>query len=42
MVGPAFGQNGPVHEAVKWRDSGRWIPNGGGPVPTQEDLMAQR
>lgn len=26
------------HEAVKWRDSGRWIPDGGGPVPTAQDL----
>src|SRR3954452_24633372 len=26
------------HEAVKWRDSGRPIPNGGGPVPTREEL----
>jgi enoyl-CoA hydratase len=26
------------HEAVKWRDSGRWIPEGGGPAPTEEDL----
>lgn len=26
------------HEAVKWRDAGRWIPDGGGPVPTAEDL----
>ncbi|MGI5328628.1 crotonase/enoyl-CoA hydratase family protein [Actinomadura nitritigenes] len=26
------------HEAVKWRDSGRWIPNGGGPVPDAADL----
>ena len=25
-------------EAVKWRDSGRWIPEGGGPVPSREDL----
>jgi enoyl-CoA hydratase len=25
-------------EAVKWRDSGRWIPDGGGPVPTTQDL----
>jgi enoyl-CoA hydratase len=25
-------------EAVKWRDSGRWIPNGGGPIPTKEEL----
>ena len=26
------------HEAVKWRDSGRWIPEGGGPVPDKSDL----
>ncbi|WP_308287029.1 enoyl-CoA hydratase-related protein [Actinomadura parmotrematis] len=26
------------HEAVAWHDSGRWIPEGGGPVPTAEDL----
>ncbi|MEU6218665.1 crotonase/enoyl-CoA hydratase family protein [Streptomyces sp. NPDC047022] len=26
------------HQAVAWRDSGRWMPNGGGPVPTPEDL----
>jgi enoyl-CoA hydratase len=26
------------HEAVKWRDSGRPIPNGGGPIPTREEL----
>jgi enoyl-CoA hydratase len=26
------------HEAVRWRDSGRWIPEGGGPVPEAEDL----
>ncbi|REE97334.1 crotonase/enoyl-CoA hydratase family protein [Thermomonospora umbrina] len=26
------------HEAVRWRDSGRWIPEGGGPIPTREDL----
>jgi enoyl-CoA hydratase len=25
-------------EAVKWRDSGRWIPEGGGPIPGAEDL----
>jgi len=25
-------------EAVKWRDSGKWIPNGGGPIPSKEDL----
>jgi enoyl-CoA hydratase len=26
------------HEAVKWRDSGRPIPNGGGAVPTRQEL----
>ncbi|WP_416979579.1 crotonase/enoyl-CoA hydratase family protein [Streptomyces sp. T028] len=26
------------HEAVKWRDTGRWIPDGGGPIPTADDL----
>jgi enoyl-CoA hydratase len=26
------------HEAVRWRDSGRWIPEGGGRVPTSDDL----
>jgi enoyl-CoA hydratase len=26
------------HEAVKWRDSGRWVPEGGGPVPSASDL----
>jgi enoyl-CoA hydratase len=25
-------------EAVHWRDSGRWIPNGGGPVPTADEI----
>ncbi len=25
-------------EAVKWRDSGRWIPDGGGPVPSADEL----
>ncbi|HEY1970289.1 MAG TPA: crotonase/enoyl-CoA hydratase family protein [Pseudonocardia sp.] len=25
-------------EAVRWRDSGRWIPEGGGPVPDRADL----
>src|SRR5690606_41686375 len=25
-------------DAVKWRDSGRWIPEGGGPVPSRADL----
>jgi enoyl-CoA hydratase len=27
-------------EAVRWRDSGRWIPEGGGPVPSGDDLEA--
>jgi enoyl-CoA hydratase len=26
------------HEAVKWRDSGRLIPDGGGAVPTREEI----
>ena len=26
------------HEAVKWRDGGRLIPDGGGAVPTREEL----
>ena len=26
------------HAAVRWRDSGRWIPDGGGPIPTAEEL----
>ena len=25
-------------EAVRWRDSGRWIPDGGGPVPTADEI----
>lgn len=25
-------------EAVRWRDSGRWIPDGGGAVPDQDEL----
>ena len=24
--------------AVRWRDSGRWIPDGGGPIPTEAEL----
>jgi enoyl-CoA hydratase/carnithine racemase len=30
------------HAAVAWRDSGRWIPNGGGPAPDElpEDIAA--
>jgi enoyl-CoA hydratase len=25
------------HAAVSWRDSGKWIPDGGGPIPTDPD-----
>ena len=25
-------------EAVKWRDSGRWIPNGGGDIPSSDEM----
>ncbi|MBN1527590.1 MAG: crotonase/enoyl-CoA hydratase family protein [Thermoleophilaceae bacterium] len=25
-------------EAVRWRDEGRFIPDGGGPIPTEEEL----
>ncbi|MGP0058682.1 MAG: crotonase/enoyl-CoA hydratase family protein [Beijerinckiaceae bacterium] len=28
-------------EAVKWRDSGRWIPEGGGPIPTAAEIAAE-
>lgn len=34
----SFAETHGFHEAVKWRDSGRWIPEGGGPVPGPEDL----
>ncbi|MFB9835477.1 crotonase/enoyl-CoA hydratase family protein [Actinoallomurus acaciae] len=30
------------HEAVRWRDSGRPIPEGGGPVPSARDLEDPR
>ncbi len=29
----AFAEQRGFHDAVEWRDSGRWIPNGGGPIP---------
>ena len=29
------------HAAVRWRDSGRWIPDGGGPIPTAEELSSE-
>ena len=28
------------HAAVAWRDSGKWIPDGGGPIPADPDLPA--
>ena len=34
----AFAAEHGFHEAVRWRDSGRWIPDGGGPVPSAGDL----
>jgi len=37
----AFAATHGFAEAVKWRDSGRWIPEGGGPVPTAEELAAE-
>lgn len=33
-----FSETHGFHEAVKWRDSGRLIPDGGGPIPTVEEL----
>jgi enoyl-CoA hydratase len=38
----AFAAEHGFHEAVRWRDSGRWIPEGGGPVPAASDLEDQR
>jgi enoyl-CoA hydratase len=28
-----FSEERGFHDAVAWRDSGRWMPNGGGPIP---------
>lgn len=36
-----FAQTHGFAEAVKWRDSGRWIPNGGGPIPTAEEIAEE-
>lgn len=33
-----FAQTHGFGAAVRWRDSGRWIPDGGGPVPDAADL----
>jgi enoyl-CoA hydratase len=33
-----FAEEHGFHAAVEWRDSGRWIPDGGGPVPTADEL----
>ena len=30
------------HAAVEWRDSGRWIPDGGGPIPTGRGAVGGR
>jgi enoyl-CoA hydratase len=38
----AFAAEHGFHEAVRWRDSGRWIPEGGGPVPAAGDLEEDR
>ena len=37
-----FAEQHGFSEAVKWRDQGRLIPNGGGPVPTREEIDADR
>ncbi len=37
-----FAETHGFHAAVQWRDSGRWIPNGGGPIPTADELPAGR
>jgi enoyl-CoA hydratase len=31
-----FAEQRGFHEAVKYRDSGKWIPNGGGPLPERD------
>ena len=36
-----FAETHGFHAAVRWRDSGRWIPNGGGPIPTAEELSRE-
>ncbi len=36
-----FAQQHGFQEAVKWRDSGKWIPDGGGPIPTADQLNDQ-
>jgi enoyl-CoA hydratase len=36
-----FAETHGFHAAVRWRDSGRWIPNGGGPIPTTEELSEE-
>ncbi len=34
----AFAREHGFHQAVKWRDEGRLIPDGGGPIPTADEL----
>jgi enoyl-CoA hydratase len=36
-----FAETHGFHAAVRWRDSGRWIPDGGGPIPTAEELAEE-
>jgi enoyl-CoA hydratase len=33
-----FAEEHGFHKAVQWRDSGRWIPDGGGPIPSADEL----
>ena len=33
-----FAREHGFHQAVKWRDEGRLIPDGGGPIPTADEL----
>ena len=35
-----FAQRYGFDAAVRWRDSGRFIPDGGGPVPTEDEVAA--
>jgi enoyl-CoA hydratase len=35
-----FSEKHGFHEAVAWRDSGRTIPDGGGPIPAPHQLVS--
>lgn len=37
-----FAEERGFHEAVKYRDSGKWIPNGGGPIPPADPTDPKR